>query len=223
MENHQLKNIDPEDIEDLLVKVEKSFNIKFQGRELADVKNFGDMCDHIANKIELDHLNDCTSQQAFYKLRDAISAELNIERSMITRQQKLAVIFPRNYRRPYLKRIEVKLGFKLNVLRPPSWQTLTLLLIFILSLVGFFFSWKLAISGFTFSLLGFWVSDKAANEIGSETIEQLVEKMTTENYLKSRRNPKSFNKIEIEKILIDWFSNEFDIDKQLLTRDARIV
>ncbi|KLT64497.1 hypothetical protein AB669_18075 [Pedobacter sp. BMA] len=215
--------MDPEDIEDLLVKVEKSFNIKFKGRELADVKNFGEMCDHIANKIKLDNLNDCTSQQAFYKLRDAISAELNIERSTITSQQKLSIIFPRNNRRSYLKRVEVKLGFQLNVLTPPSWQTLTLLSIFILSLIGFFFSWKLAISGITFSLLGFWLSDKAANEIGLETMEQLVKKVTTENYLKSRRNPKSFNKIEIEKILINWFSTEFDVDKRLLTRDAKIV
>ena len=47
--------------------------------------------------------------------------------------------------------------------------------------------------------------------------------MTRENYLKSRRNSKTFNKNEIEKVLTDWFSNDLDLDKSKLTRDAKFV
>ncbi len=46
---------------------------------------------------------------------------------------------------------------------------------------------------------------------------------TRENYLKSRRNPNTFNKNEIEKVLTDWFSNDLDLDKSKLTRDAKFV
>lgn len=223
MEDLRLEDIDPDNIEDLLVKIQKSFSIKFEFNELAEVKNFGEMCDHITNKIVLDDLDDCTSQQAFYKLRNAISSELKIERSSITREQRLLDIFPRDSRRSNLKKLEVTLGFKLNILTPPFWQSLSLMIILLLSLLGFFFSWKIAVSGITFSILGFWLSDKIANEIELETVGQLAEKITRENYLKSRRNPKTYNRREIEKILIDWFSDEFDLEKRVLTRDAKVI
>jgi hypothetical protein len=223
MEDYKLENIDPEDIEDLLAKVEKSFNIKFERNDFADVTNFGQMCDLIANKIQLNHVDDCTSQQAFYKLRDAISSELNIEKHQVKREQQLTEIFPRKSRRSKKKKLESKLGFELNIFTTPMWQIKLLLVILLLSLIGFFFSWKLALSGITFSIFGFWLAAKAANEIKLETVGQLAEQMTRENYLQCRRNPKTYNKHEIEKILIDWFSNEFDLEKSVLTRDARVI
>jgi hypothetical protein len=80
MIDFELKNIDPDDISDLLIKVENSFNITFSDTELTHISMFGELCDHIANKIQLDHTDDCTSQQAFYKLRDAISLILQIDK-----------------------------------------------------------------------------------------------------------------------------------------------
>ena len=59
--DYQLKNIDPED-EDLLVKVETSFDIKFISDELVPIKTFGQLCDHITNKIQHANSDDCTSQ-----------------------------------------------------------------------------------------------------------------------------------------------------------------
>ena len=59
MTDYELKNIDPDDISDLLVKVEKSFDIKFGDTELMHISTFGELCDHIANKIQLDNSNAC--------------------------------------------------------------------------------------------------------------------------------------------------------------------
>ena len=68
---------------------------------------------------------------------------------------------------------------------------------------------------------------KFANGIGNEldlqTVGQVVEKMTRENYLKSRRNPKTFNREEIETVLIDWFSDVLGIDKSKLTKDEKFI
>ena len=69
----ELKNIDPEDVGDVLKKVEKSFGFKFGDTELKDVKTFGELCDIITYKVQGDSTNDCTTQQAFYKLKTAIS------------------------------------------------------------------------------------------------------------------------------------------------------
>lgn len=210
--NYELKNIDSEDIEDLLVKVETSFDIKFVGKELVHITTFGQFCDHIANKIQLDNSEDCTSQQAFYKLRDAISTNFT-----------LTDLLPRPNRRSRTKKLEKHLGFKLNILRPPHWVIGTLAILLLASIVGIFFNWQIGILGLAFSIIGLLFANKIGNELDLKTVGQIAEKMTRENYLKSRRNPKTFNKSEIEKILTDWFSNDLDLDKSKLTRETKFV
>jgi hypothetical protein len=221
--NSRLKNIEAEDVENLLGEVERSFNIKFSGNELAGVRSFGELCDHITHKIQLENSNDCTSQQAFYKLRDAISLELEVDKKEITKQKKLEEIFPKKSRRSNLKKVETKLGFKLEILTSPGWVIFPLIAIFLLSFIFFFFSWKVAISGLAFSLLGFWVANLTANEIELENVEELVAKMVRKNYLQSRRKQQTFNKIEIERVLTDWFIEELALDKNELTRDTKFV
>jgi hypothetical protein len=223
MTDYELKNIDTEDIEDLLIKVETSFDIKFVGDELVHISTFGQLCDHIANKIQLDNSDDCTSQQAFYKLRDAISSTLQLDSKTISPDFSLSDILPRQSRRSRTKKLEHYLGFKLNILRPPHWVTGTLAIIFLVSLIGLYFNWQIGLLGLGFSIGGFWFAHKIGNELDLQTVGQVAEKMTRENYLKSRRNPKTFNKTEIEKVLTDWFSNDLGLDKSKLTKDAKFV
>ena len=223
MTDYELKDIDSEDIGDLLVKVETSFDIKFVGDELVRITTFGQLCDHIVNKIQLDNSADCTSQQAFYKLREAISSTLQIDNKTISTDFRLSDILPKQSRRSRTKKMEKHLGFKLNILRPPHWVTGTLAIILVVSLFGLFFNWQIGLLGIVFSIAGFWFANKIGNEIDLQTVGQVAEKMTRENYLKSRRNPNTFNKKEIEKVLTEWFSNYFDIDKSKLTKDAKFV
>jgi acyl carrier protein len=221
--DYELKNIDSEDIDDLLVKVETSFDIKFVGDELVHITTFGQLCDHIANKIQLDNSNDCTSQQAFYKIRDAISSTLQIDNKTISTDFALVDLLPRQSRRSITKKLEKQLGFKLNILRPPHWLTGTLVIIFLASIIGLYFNWQIGLLGLGFSIAGLWIAYKIGNELDLQTFGQVAEKMKRENYLKSRRNPKKFNKKEIEKVLTDWFSNDLDLDKSKLTREAKFV
>jgi acyl carrier protein len=223
MTDYELKDIDSEDIGDLLVKVETSFDIKFVGDELSHITTFGQLCDHITNKIQLDNSVDCTSQQAFYKLRDAISSTLQIDNKTISTDFPLSDLLPRQNRRSRTKKLEKYLGFKLNILRPPHWVTGTFIILLLASIVGLFFNWQIGLLGLTISIAGTWFANKIGNELDLQTVGQVAEKMTRENYLKSRRNPKTFNKTEIEKVLTEWFSNYFDIDKSKLTKDAKFV
>ncbi len=220
---YELKNIDPEDIEDLLVKVETSFDINFVGDELIHITTFGQLCDHITNKIQFDNSDDCTSQQAFYKLRDAISSTLQIDKKTITTNFLLGDLLPRQSRRQRTRKLEEQLGFKLNILRPPHWVAGILDILLQASLVGLFFNWQIGLSGLVVSIAGLWFANKTGNELDFQTVGQVAEKMTRENHLKSRRNPKTFNKSEIEKVLTDWFSNDLNIDKSKLTREAKFV
>ena len=216
MTDYELKDV-VEDVEDLLAKVETSFDISFVDNELINITTFGQLCDHITNKIQLENTTGCTSQQAFYKLRNAISSTFHIDSRIITADTALADILPRSDRRLKVEEIEKHLGFKLNLLSPPGWVTFMFVIIFIASIVGMFINWKIGFSGLCFSIIGNMVTNRNGNELNSQTVGQVVKKMTHENYLKSRRNPKTFNREEIEKVLIDWFSDVLCIDKSKLT------
>lgn len=223
MTDCELQNIDPDDIGDVLVKVEKSFDIKFRGKELMHISTFGELCDHITNKIQLDHSSDCTSQQAFYKLREAIASTAQIDHQMITIKSPLANILPKHGRRLKVEKLERHLGFKLDILRPPYWVTLILAIFYVSSLAVTYFSWPIGLTGLVSAHFALWLAQKTGKVLDLQTVGQLAKKMTAENYLKSRRNPTTCNKIEIEKVLTDLFSNELYLDKSKLTRDAKLA
>src|SRR5690606_31044243 len=98
MTDHKVENIDSEDAGDLLVKIEKSFDIKFGDTELMHIKTLGELCDHVINKIQLDNSDDCTTQQAFYKLRDAITTLFCVDNKAITTEVPLDNFLPRQKR-----------------------------------------------------------------------------------------------------------------------------
>ncbi len=223
MTDHKVENIDSEDAGDLLVKIEKSFDIKFGDTELMHIKTLGELCDHIINKIQLDNSDDCTTQQAFYKLRDAITTLFSIDNKTIKTDLPLNNFLPRQKRKEKIRELENYLGVHLKILRPAHWVTNTLLILLLVSIVGLFFKWQLGLLGLCISFGGLWFSNKIGNELDVQTVGQLAEKMTRENYLKSRRNPKTVNKNEIEKLLTEWFINDLGLDKSKLTREAKFV
>lgn len=80
----------------------------------------------------------------------------------------------------------------------------------------------MGIAGIAFSIAGFWLAESLANELDLQTVGQVAEKMARENYLQSRRNPKTFNQKEVEKVLTDWFADEFGLENEELTREAKL-
>src|SRR5687768_1793290 len=103
LDDVKLRDIDPEDFGDTLLKFEKSFGIKFADNSMRDAKTFGDICDIIESQINLTDKDDCTTQQAFYKIRKAIGLTQNFDESIIKPQTKLEDIFPRLNRRQNVK------------------------------------------------------------------------------------------------------------------------
>ena len=212
-----------EDIEGLILEIEESFGVEFADDEFAHVMTFGELCDGIINKIQLNNTDDCTSQQAFYKLRNAISVALNIDKKGITPDLLLAEILPKQSRRDDVKKIETILGFKLGILSPKLWIEVTLIALFISSFIIAFFSLLIAIIVFVLSIIVLKLAHETGNELDVEIVGDVVKKMTRENYLKSRRNPGTFNKNEMENILIDRFCDYFAEGDDLITRESKIV
>src|SRR6476661_816379 len=106
MRNLELKNIDSDDLIDFLLEVEHSFDIKFVEAELINIKRFGELSDAIINKIALRDFESCTSQQAFYKLRQSLSKNLELDRNTISSGTLLAKLFPKFNRRKNVEKVE---------------------------------------------------------------------------------------------------------------------
>ncbi|MEM6265793.1 MAG: hypothetical protein AAGI38_25045 [Bacteroidota bacterium] len=216
----KLKDIDPDDLMEMIIRVEASFAVKFEDEELARISKFGELCDLTKHKITLKDTGGCTSQQAFYKLRNSLVDVLGVDKHLITPSTPLSDLLPGNNRKASIQQLEQELGMKLPILRPPHVVTTLLSLLLLASFIQLFFVWQLGLAGLGLSIFGFWVSNQLGNELDVKTLGQLTQKITRENYRKSRRNPGTCNKQEIEKVLIDWFSHDLGVNKSHLTRDA---
>ncbi len=222
-DTYELCNIDPDEISDVLVKVEKSFGFKFGETELKDTKTFGELCDIITSKVQADNSNDCTTQQAFYKLRNAIADTLLIDKTIITPDTDLQKLFPKHIRRQSFKDIDGHLGFKTKVLRPKHSITGTLAIIFIASLVGLFIFWQAGLVGLTVSIIAMTIANRFGSELDLLTVGQFADKLSREHYLKSRRISTTANKNEVAQKIKDLFIADLGLEEHQLTRQASFV
>lgn len=74
----KILKLDAEDVEDVLARIAYSLNIEFGNNTFKDAKTFNDFSNVIVSKMVVEDTADCTSQQAFYKLRDAILVDNKI-------------------------------------------------------------------------------------------------------------------------------------------------
>lgn len=222
-ETFELCNVDPDDISDVLVKVEKSFGFRFGDNELRDVKTFGELCDIITSKIPGENSSDCTTQQAFYKVRNAIAGVLALDKSSLMPDTALQNILPRNIRRQSIKAIDKELGFKTNVLRPKHSITGTLIVILLASFVGLFVFWQAGLIGLVFSIICLPLATKFGNEFDLLTVGHFADKISREHYLKSRRISMTTNKKEIAQKVKDLFIAELGIEESQLKRQSSFV
>jgi len=218
----KLDNYEDEDIFDVVLKLEKSFGLKFENDAFYNVTTFGDLCDIFTNNLQGDNSDDCTTQQAFYKVRNAIATTQLIDTKSITLDTKLQDIFPRHNRKQKIKVLQNELNITFKILDIKSWLGWTIFIGIVTSLIMFFFNWQFAITGLLLFIAIGWTSYKFfAKEFELTTVRQLTEKLTTENYIDVRRQKGTINRQEILKLIVDTFSNDLDIDKAYLTRNDK--
>ncbi|ENI5846763.1 hypothetical protein ABZI28_002371 [Flavobacterium psychrophilum] len=216
MKKNKLDVYDIENIEDCISEIEKMYNFKFEDNELESLKTFEEFCDLIIEKINLRNVESCTSQQAFYKLRNSLTETKLIEKENLNTETELKKIFPRKNRKQLIEKVENKLKMKLDIIKAPDYITTSLLIIGIASFVLLFFYWKIALVGISISVLGFYLCKWFGNELKVKSVKELVEKITSENYLEVRSKKNTINKTELKKILTNWISENSFIEKDKL-------
>lgn len=214
----RLYEYEDEDIFDIVEKLERSFQIKFKQHAFYHVQTFGDFCDVVDKHINLQHRDDCTKQQAFYKLRAAIAAIQQIDTADIKPATKLAGIFPPHNRRQKIRAWKAYTGIDTRLLTYPDWLASVFVIGFLSSLAAFFFDWRVAIAGLAFFIAAATIADRLGKNLTVQTAGQLAEKIARENYIDARRVKGTGNRKEMLDIVVETFSNDLGIDKTYLTR-----
>lgn len=204
------KKIDPLDFDDVFAEIENTFDIKFKDEDLPKVNSFNDLSKLTISYLNIPQIDSCTSQQAFYKFRRAYLLTQNRSQE-IKPSSLLKELFPKQNRREQIKSIEQELGFKLNMLQPPAWVSLSLLGIFVLSCILLFDKKFYGVSGILMSIFGFYFAFKFGNTLKFHYVSDLITFMLQENYLLCRSS-KSYNPKEIEKLIMQIFIENLDLD-----------
>jgi acyl carrier protein len=204
--------IDPYDLHDFFIGVEKSFGVKLQPQDLPIGLTIKQFCECVARKIPLTQEENCTTQQAFYKLRETIATIVDADAKTITPDTSLHQLFPIQNRRRQIKQLNEKLDMQLNLLQPRSWLVFALVVVLIISLVGVFFKFRFAYP-LILSYIGLWASKKTARHFDLNTVGEVAEKMTRQHYLQSRRKA-SVNNKEIEKVIASLLIHDLGLEAE---------
>lgn len=219
MKAHNLR-IDPEEFSmDIIPQLEKSFGLAFQLSDLAEVRTFGQLCAVVQDKLTGPVAHDCTSQQAFYKAREAVRKHTTAEH--LSPDSTLLAILPSGrQRRQVAAAIEQELQMKLDIVGMSAWQMGVGCLALLISLGGLFVDRLLGLLGLAVALLWLRLADRWGTTLTIVTMRDLTERMSTRYYRASRRNPQTVNPREITGRLRLLFSREYGVPLSHLTPEA---
>jgi hypothetical protein len=216
-----LNNIDPEDVGEVLLKIERSFNIRFTDEDLTHINTFGALCDLVVNKVKHVQSDSCTTQQAFYKLRNAINAKKPIEKCNLKPQTKLCELFPRDNRIEIVADLENEMGLNMNLLRPKPFVVWAFAIALIVSVAISFVFGIVGYIGMVISIVGLILAGKFGKELKVKTLGDLSEKIAREHYLKCRRDASTVNRAEVaekvKELLADY------LEPAALRKEARFA
>jgi len=217
-----LHNVDPADIDDVLLKIQRSFDIRFDQEDLDHVKTFGNLCDAVVKKLK-DRQSDnyCTTQHAFYMLRNAINISVDVNKEFVKPQTKLCDIFPRDTRLQVIAEIESELGFKMNLLKPKPAIVFIFSLILGASFIGFFFFPVIAGIGALLAITGLVLAGKFGKEMPVKTLGDLAEKISREHYRNCRRNAQTVNRHEVAEKVKQLFTHRLYLEPQVVRRGGK--
>ncbi len=216
-------SVDAEDWNDVLRKVEVSYAIKFHDQELANVRTLGELLDAIGAKITGREASDCTTQQAFYRIRVALATSLNVDAASITPGTRLEDLFPRKGRRRILADLGTTTGVRLSVFRVKNWITWSLIILLVVSLAAFFWNARAAMLGLGAFTVLTWIARATTKELAVGTIGELAERASQRAYKLMRRNYGTVNRTEVRAKLRSLFQDELGLDEHDLRDDILIV
>jgi len=222
-----LHKYDPLDIDDFLIKVEKSYQINMIDSEMK-IETFGEFIDYVLSKLKLKNSlekKECSSQYIFYNLRKTISENDFFSSQNIFPKTKLNSIFPISKRKKQIQLLEQKLGFKINALQPPtihSYLTVISIVLTLISITTNLFSSTFMWYGILISLIFIFTSKPLTLIFKDQTIGDLIKRIERENYISSQKNINEYNEKEVEKNITELFKDYFYLQNIEINRETKL-
>ena len=216
MKKITLGSYEMENLEDLIPEIEKMYGFEFENDEITKVKSYNELCDLTISKIDKKDIESCTSQQAFYKIRNSIVETKVSEKENLKLDLELKSLFPRKNRIKQIKKVENNIGFKLNDLKAPDFIEMGFIILLLVSFVLLFINWIFGLAGLLVSFLGFKLCRIFGKELNVKTVKELVEKITGENYLSVRSLKNTINKKELKEVITSWIAENAGIEREKL-------
>lgn len=212
-----LDTVDGLDSVEIIIAIENSFNIKFDDeRDFEEVKTYGEFENLVLDKVQGTEMNDCTSQQSFYKLREILVEDFNIPFKNITPKSQLNHIFPSKNRIKNVTFLKDKLKTETNFLKPDFTLSFISVVLIILSFYYFFNQFLLGLLLFVIGIFCAKIAQDFGKEFYVTNIGKLSEFMVKKDYKNSRRNSETYNPREVKEIIKEIFSDMLDIEKSKL-------
>ena len=209
----KLTQYDYENIEDYLRHLEKEYDFKFENDELANVPNIEELVKIAVAKVKLENVDSCTKQQAFYKLRKAISETKNIDKKQIRLNTKISDIYSEKTLYDDVKELEKSIGFNLQVIEPSKPLLYIFYATLVISLLLFFLAFPIGVVVLILSFISLKLAYKFSKQLNVKTIRELTFKITNENYLKVRSQKNSVNKNELSEVFWHELSYYLNMEK----------
>ncbi|MEQ8246018.1 hypothetical protein [Fulvivirga sp.] len=121
---------------ELVIEVEKTFNIAISDIEAEKIITVGDFYDVVWDKIKENESDKCKSAILFYRCRAFFQEKYSVNRQDFKLDAKLDDIIPKTKRRAEWKLIQNEFEFKLPDLVFPNWISSTLVFLGTLLILG---------------------------------------------------------------------------------------
>ncbi len=217
----ELEDFELIEIQEALERVANSYSVSFAPRELENVTTLGELLDKVKAKANFVHVEDCTNQQAFYKLREAVEVSMPHLDQRITLDFPLAKILGNRRRRRKLSLIEKQLGFKLEVLAPSmsGFGYLGGALVSLFVAIGHSIFLGIAVS-IVWTAIIYMIHTPETLQVS--TVRECIDGMVRQHYAKCRRVPGTANETEVDRIFFEIFATELGLETDQLRRVSRI-
>ncbi len=220
-------DVDAEDFYYFIIQLENDFGINFtendaktdRGENLKDIK-VADLINMVIGKIELEHSQDCTSQQIFYRLRAYFVNEKDFSKDEIKINSDLENLIQRQDRKATIAEIEDKLEIKADILTIKTWLQTVMILAFLGGLIFCFINIKIGISLFII----FWgITKIKGNELKPKTLGELTKMIVEQNYRTLRDRKQTFNPKEVEQIIFKMICEAFVYENKEINFETKIA
>lgn len=219
----KLAYLDDEAVEACVGAAIRSFGHQFTQEELSQLVTLGDFYNLVESKFANKHSPECTSQQAFYKLRQSIADILKIDKNSITPSSSLEELFPRKIRWRKMKQLRQQLGIKVQLLEMKGWLRTLFAISIVVSLVMFFFNWILSL----LALISLIILNRIAaifnNELSYPDLRELSEYLTIFEYAAVRRKPETANLFEVRAVINQVFIRREKLKQEHLTPEQKLI